>query len=140
MNRLETTVLLALLLAGCDDSTSTTRSSTSPPPAASPSAPPSTPAPDNTERNKVDRSGETKTPMDQSNQSADIAIVAEIRKAIMGDSAMSVDAQNCKIIVSNGAVTLRGPVKTAEEKSAIEAKARSVTGVTTVDNQLEVKP
>jgi hyperosmotically inducible periplasmic protein len=136
MNRTETTVLLALLLAGCDD-TSTRNTTTE---TTRPAATPTEKAPDNTARNKVDRTGDTQTPMDQSNQSGDIAIVAEIRKAITGDSTLSVDAQNCKIIVNNGAVTLRGPVKTAEEKAAIEAKARSVAGVSSVDNQLEVKP
>ena len=44
-----------------------------------------------------------------------------------------------KIITSNGIVTLRGPVKSAREKAAIEAKAKQVAGVQSVNNQLEVE-
>lgn len=95
---------------------------------------------DNTDRNKVDQSGPTKTPIDQSNSSADIKITAEIRRAIMDDKMMSVNAQNCKIITdSSGTVTLRGPVDSAAEKASIEAKARAVVGVRAVVNELEVK-
>jgi hyperosmotically inducible protein len=44
-----------------------------------------------------------------------------------------------KIITINGKVTLRGPVKTDAGRAAIESAAKNVTGVTQVDNQLEVK-
>ncbi|MGH7241921.1 MAG: BON domain-containing protein [Phycisphaerales bacterium] len=81
----------------------------------------------------------TKTPMDQSNAKADIDITAAIRRAIMEDKSMSTNAQNCKIITEGGVTTLRGPVNSQSEKDAIEAKAKSVAGVTRVDNQLEVK-
>jgi hyperosmotically inducible periplasmic protein len=97
-------------------------------------------APDNTARNKVDQDLSTKTPMDQSQSAADVTIVAEIRKAILSDSGMSVNAQNCKVVVQSGAVTLRGVVETQAEKESIGNKAKAVAGVTSVDNQLEVKP
>lgn len=101
-------------------------------------APTSRPA-DNTGRNEVDRSGDTKTPMDQSEASADIAITAAIRRAIMDDKSMSSNAQNCKVITGvGGVVTLRGPVNSQAEKDAIATKAREVAGVTRVNNQLEV--
>jgi hyperosmotically inducible protein len=57
----------------------------------------------------------------------------------MSDSAMSINAQNCKIITQKGAVTLRGPVASQAEKDAIAAKAKAVPGVTSVTNELEVK-
>jgi len=80
-----------------------------------------------------------KTPMDQSESSAAIAITAAIRRAIMDDNTMSMDAQNCKIITdAAGAVTLRGQVQSQAEKDSIEAKVKAVPGVTKVDNQLEV--
>ncbi|HEX2837371.1 MAG TPA: BON domain-containing protein [Phycisphaerales bacterium] len=98
-------------------------------------------APDNTARNKVDRGTETKTPMDQSNTSSDIRITADIRRAIMEDSTMSTNAQNCKVITDKaGVVTLRGPVQSQAEKDSIEAKAAAVAGVSRVVNELEVKP
>lgn len=99
----------------------------------------STPAPDNTAWNKVDRTGDTKTPMDQSQSRTDINISADIRNAIMDDKSMSINAQNCKIITENsGLVTLRGVVSSQGEKDSIDAKARAVAGVAQVDNQLEV--
>ena len=78
--------------------------------------------------------------MDQSNSSADIKITADIRRAIMDDKAMSINAQNCKIITDkSGVVTLRGPVASQTEKDAIESKAKAIAGVSSVVNELEVK-
>jgi len=95
---------------------------------------------DNTARNEVDRLTDTKTPMDQSESSANIKITADIRRAIMKDDSMSINAQNCKIITdTSGLVTLRGVVNSQAEKDSIDAKAKAVAGVTRVDNQLEVK-
>ena len=111
-------------------------------PAPTTTPPPNTPAPtkpDNTGANKRDASGETKTPMDQSNSQSDLDITASIRKAIMDDRSMSTNAQNCKIITDKGVVTLRGVVDTAAERDAIGMKAGAVAGVTRVENLLEVK-
>jgi osmotically-inducible protein OsmY len=58
---------------------------------------------------------------------------------VVGDKSLSTNAHNLKIITSNGTVTLRGPVKSTEEKAAVETKAKQVAGVTGVDNQLEVE-
>ena len=52
---------------------------------------------------------------------------------------MSVNARNLKIITVDGRVTLRGPVKTAEEKRLIGAIADRIARAENVDNQLEVK-
>jgi hyperosmotically inducible periplasmic protein len=98
-----------------------------------------TAAPDNTGRNERDRAGDTTTPPDQQENQADVRITADIRKAILDDKGMSVNAQNCKVVTQNGVVTLRGPVDSQAEKDSIEAKARAVTGVTSVVNELEVK-
>ncbi|MGE3108286.1 MAG: BON domain-containing protein [Phycisphaerales bacterium] len=94
-------------------------------------------APDNTARNRNDPG---KTPMDQSNTSDNTEISAAVRRAILDDPAMSVNAQNVKVVTDKaGVVTLRGVVETQAEKESIGAKAESVAGVTRVDNQLEVK-
>jgi hyperosmotically inducible periplasmic protein len=95
-------------------------------------------APDNTKVNKRDRADTALTPMDQKNNQTDLDITQKIRQAVMGDSSLSFTAKNVKIITQNGKVTLRGPVNTAEERSAIEAAARKVAGAQ-VDNQIEVK-
>jgi osmotically-inducible protein OsmY len=94
---------------------------------------------DNSGRNGRDKSGETLTPIDQSNDPADLKITAETRKMVTADKSLSMDAKNCKIITTaGGAVTLRGPVDSVKEKRAI-AKHAKAAGATRIDNQLEVK-
>ena len=88
--------------------------------------------------NVRDRDGTAKTPMDQNENKADINITADIRKRVV-ETEMSVIAQNVKIITQDGKVTLRGPVKTDQEKRTIEAIARDVAGAEKVDSQLEVQ-
>jgi hyperosmotically inducible periplasmic protein len=95
--------------------------------------------PDNTATNRRDRSGETKTSGDQSNSSADLKTTQAIRQALMKDGGLSMTAKNIKIITASGQVTLRGPVKTAEEKARIDQLAKSAAGGAKIDNQLEVK-
>ena len=94
---------------------------------------------DNTATNERDRSGETKTSGDQSNSSADLKITQAIRQALMKDSELSTTAKNIKIITANGQVTLRGPVKTAQEKVKVDQIARSAAGGAQIDDQLDVK-
>jgi hyperosmotically inducible periplasmic protein len=48
-------------------------------------------------------------------------------------------AKNIKVITANGQVTLRGPVKTAQEKAKIDQIARSAAGGAQIDDQLDVK-
>jgi osmotically-inducible protein OsmY len=45
-----------------------------------------------------------------------------------------------KVITQDGHVTLSGPVRSEEEKSAVAAKAAELAGRTNVTNQLEVAP
>lgn len=106
----------------------------SPPPVTTPPAT----APDNTKVNQRDTSSGALTPMDQGNGETDLRITQQIRQAVMADKSLSFTAKNVKIITTNGSVTLRGPVNTAAERSAIEAAARKVAGAQ-VDNQIEVK-
>jgi hyperosmotically inducible periplasmic protein len=95
--------------------------------------------PDNTGINERDRSGETKTSGDQSNSSADLKTTQAIRQALMKDGELSMTAKNIKVITANGHVTLRGPVKTAQEKAKIDQLAKSAAGGAQIDNQLDVK-
>lgn len=96
-------------------------------------------APDNSRVNVRDKGGKTLTPMDQGPSEEDRKITQLIRQSVVKDGSLSFTAKNVKIITINGKVTLRGPVKTAAERSAIETAARNVTGVGQVDNQLEIK-
>jgi hyperosmotically inducible periplasmic protein len=113
---------LLLIIAGC---------SSQPEPQAT------EPAADNTARNANNPSAPT--PPDQVESEADLQISANIRKAIVADDSLSTNAQNVKIITAGGIVTLRGPVKTQQEKATIESKAKQVAGVTQVNNLLELE-
>ena len=93
---------------------------------------------DNTGKNERDRSGETQTSGDQSNSSADLRTTQAIRQALMKDPALSATAKNIKVITANGHVTLRGPVKTAQEKAKIDQLAKSAAGDAQIEDQLEV--
>lgn len=95
-------------------------------------------AADNTERNQRDKSGTTLTATDQSESEADRTITQQIRKEVVAADAISTDGKNVKIITVDGVVTLRGPVKTAEERTEIAGFAQKVDGVKRVDNQLEI--
>jgi osmotically-inducible protein OsmY len=93
---------------------------------------------DNTEKNERDRNGTTLTPLDQSESEADRNITQEIRKQVVADDALSMNAKNVKIITANGVATLRGPVKSEQERASIARIASQVAGVQRVDNQLEI--
>ena len=62
----------------------------------------------------------------------------EIRRAIVKDDSLSTAAKNIKIITIDGAITLRGPVKTDQEKADIAAKVAQIAGASTVHNEIEV--
>lgn len=128
--------LAALFAVGCDQSM--TAPSTTPLPTEATNDPVQPTAPDNTSVNERDASGATKTPIDQDENSADVKTTADIRSRITGDSSMSINAHNVKIVTSQGKVTLRGPVDSAAEKDAIDKIARDVAGADNVDNQIEV--
>ena len=94
---------------------------------------------DNTKTNQRDQHGGQTTPFDQPNDAEDIKVAAAVRKAIVGDSSLSMSAHNIKFIASDGTVTLRGPVKDDAEKARVESIVKGVPGVATVQNQLDTK-
>ena len=97
-------------------------------------------APDNSKVNARDAKAAQKTAEDQSNASSDVEITQKIRKAVVDDSTLSTYAHNVKIVTDKGKVTLKGPVRSDSEKTAIEAKARDVVGATNVINQITIAP
>ena len=95
---------------------------------------------DNSERNVRDRNDDaTLTPMDQGGSEQDRTITQQIRKAVVANDNLSTNAHNVKIITVDAVVTLRGPVKSAEEQATIVSLAQKTNGVKRVDNQLEVE-
>jgi hyperosmotically inducible protein len=65
---------------------------------------------------------------------------AKIRKAITADKTLSTYAHNVKIITLNGAVTLKGPVKSDEEKQKVASMAANIVSANKVTDELTVKP
>jgi hyperosmotically inducible protein len=93
--------------------------------------------PDNTKKNKE----QTDPTADQQKMNpADRAITQKIRKALHEDQSLSTYAHNIKIITQDGKVTLRGPVRSEDEKNNIQTKAVAVAGEQNVTNQLEIAP
>ncbi len=78
------------------------------------------------------------TAQDQSTRPADEEVTRTIRQELMKKD-FSVAAKNVTIITTNGVVTLKGNVPTAQEKKSIYEIARKVAGQTlTVHNELAV--
>lgn len=98
------------------------------------------PAPDNTKVNTRDRKPSQVTADQQKNNKSDLEITRDIRKALIADKSLSTYAHNVKIVTRDGKVTLKGPVRTEDEKKIVEAKAADVAGATNITNQVSVAP
>ena len=96
--------------------------------------------PDNTKTNKRDRDKSSPTADQQKMNPPDRELARKVRTSVMSDKQLSSYAHNVKIVAQDGKVTLKGPVRSEEEKSAIEEKATEVAGAGNVIDQLEVAP
>ncbi|HEX4512451.1 MAG TPA: BON domain-containing protein [Polyangiaceae bacterium] len=83
--------------------------------------------------------GATVTAVDQKNDQPDIDLTASIRKSLVADRDLSLNAKNVKIISRDGNVTLRGVVETDAEKARVEDEAVRIAGVLNVTNELDVR-
>ena len=98
------------------------------------------PKADNTKVNKRDRNQGEVTADNQKMNAADRTLTAKIRKSVMADKSLSTYAHNVKIISQDGQVTLKGPVKSDDEKRSVVAKAVTVAGSSDkVTDQISVK-
>jgi osmotically-inducible protein OsmY len=68
----------------------------------------------------------------------DRQLASRIRESIVADDELSTKAKNVEIISKNGAVTLRGPVATAAEKTRLATHAQNQAGAKRVNNEIEV--
>jgi hyperosmotically inducible periplasmic protein len=98
-----------------------------------------TPA-DNTKVNKRDRAEGAVTADQQKENASDREIAQKLREALMADKTLSTYAHNVKIVAQNGQVTLKGPVRTDDEKKSVEAKATEVAGAGRVNNEITIAP
>jgi osmotically-inducible protein OsmY len=97
-------------------------------------------APDNTKVNQQDRDKSQPTADQQKDNRSDRDIAQQIRQSVVKDKSLSTYAHNVKIISQNGMVTLKGPVRSDDEKRAIETKAADIAGPDKVTSELQVVP
>jgi hyperosmotically inducible periplasmic protein len=97
-------------------------------------------APDNTKTNQRDRAKGAATADQQKENASDREITQKIRQSVMDDKSLSTYAHNVKVIAQDGQVTLKGPVRSENEKKTIEAKAVEVVGDGHVSNQITIAP
>ncbi len=94
------------------------------------------PAADNTKANQQ----QSMTADQQKNNTSDLKLSQNVRRALQDDKSLSTYAHNVKVITQNGQVTLKGPVRSDDEKQAVEAKAAEVAGKGNVVSELTVAP
>jgi hyperosmotically inducible protein len=94
---------------------------------------------DNSGINTRDRTGTTLIPQHQPNMPEDRQLLAAVRRAVVGEKALSSMAHNVKIFAVAGVVTLRGPVRSDVERDRVEQIAQTVPGVASVVNELDFK-
>jgi hyperosmotically inducible periplasmic protein len=95
---------------------------------------------DNTKVNQRDQNANEPTASQQKMDRTDRDITQQIRRAVIQDKSLSTYAHNVKIITQNGQVTLKGPVRSEDEKRAVEAKANEIAGPNKVTSELDIKP
>lgn len=98
------------------------------------------PAPDNSKTNQGDADKGAMTAQQQKMNPADRDTSKQIRSALVKDKSLSTYAHNIKIITRDGKVTLKGPVRSEDEKNEITAKAASIAGADNVNDELTIAP
>jgi hyperosmotically inducible protein len=96
--------------------------------------------PDNTRINQRDRDRSEPTADQQKENRSDRELTRQIRRALVKDKSLSTYAHNVKIIAQNGTVTLKGPVRSEQEKQTVEQKAAQIAGADKVTSEIQVAP
>src|SRR4051794_305517 len=81
--------------------------------------------PDNSAINERDKSESAITADQQKSNSSDTEITRRIRRDLTKNDKLSTYAHNVKIVTVDGVVTLKGPVRSEEEKSYIMKRAQA---------------
>jgi hyperosmotically inducible periplasmic protein len=74
----------------------------------------------------------------QKENDADQELTRKIRRSLTQDKTLSSYAHNVKVITQGGQVTLKGPVRSEDEKRVVESKATEVAGAGHVSNEMSV--
>jgi len=96
--------------------------------------------PDNTKVNTRDRAAGAVTADQQKENPTDRDLAQKIRRSLTRDKTLSTYAHNVKVVAQGGQVTLKGPVRSEQEKKDVEAKALEVAGAGHVVNEISVAP
>ena len=107
--------------------------------AQQPSEQQASPAADNSKMNQRDQKQNEPTADQQKDNRSDRDITRQIRQSIVADKSLSTYAHNVKIITQGGQVTLKGPVRSEDEKQAVASKAAAVAGENKVTDDLSIK-
>jgi osmotically-inducible protein OsmY len=75
---------------------------------------------------------------DRAETDADRSVLARIQQSFRENAELSDALAHIQISVTNGEVVLRGEVKNAEDKEAIERQVRRIEGVQGLSNRLQV--
>ncbi len=95
---------------------------------------------DNSKVNQRDRNAAEPTADQQKENRSDLELTKEIRKSLIADKSLSTYAHNVKVIAQNGKVTLKGPVRSDDEKAAVVSKAAQVAGQDNINDDITVVP
>ncbi len=95
--------------------------------------------PDNTLVNRNDRAAGQPTADQGKNNAYDRQLAEMVRNSIVRDKDLSSYAHNIKVIAQHGTVTLKGPVRSEDERRAIVQKATDAAGAGNVVDQLTIK-
>ncbi len=76
----------------------------------------------------------------ESARASDRRVTEAIRDQIAEDGTVSEGARNIEISTTDGVVTLRGEVSSAEEQTVLASLAEGMPGVRRVDDRLRVRP
>jgi hypothetical protein len=74
----------------------------------------------------------------QASSDSDRTLGRQILREVRTDSSLSGMMSGVKFAIDNGKVTLTGSVRSEEQKKNIETSVKKVTGVSSVENQLQV--
>lgn len=97
-------------------------------------------AADNTKVNTRDRTKGAVTADQQKENAVDREIAKKIRQSLISDKSLSTYAHNVKVVAQGGHVTIKGPVRSEDEKKVVEAKATEVAGAGKVTNEISIAP
>jgi osmotically-inducible protein OsmY len=88
--------------------------------------------------NSVQNKGRSVTAEDAGTSKSDRLTTAQIRKVLMADKDLSVYAHNVKIVVQDGNVTLKGVVKSEEERQQVLGDAHSIAPAEKIGDELTI--